>query len=273
MKFTCIDDFFSYDTPGSFYWAGFLAADGCMRDYKNDGKQIALELSNKDISHLEKFKKCIGFNGNIMCRKTRNSSILKVSSSKMFDDLARFNVVPKKSLIYTFPIWIINHPLANHFMRGYFDGDGCFCLQNRTTQTKELKLSVAGTKLFLEVFEDILCKNCGIKKTKLEVNGNIHVLHKGGTKQAIKIRDFLYGNSIPDNRLDRKYDLSHLSDFINRPDCLISKAIIGTSIFTGEEIYFLSAVDANNKGFNRHVVSKCCRGERNDYKNFIWRYE
>lgn len=29
-KYTCDDDFFSRDNPESFYWAGFIAADGFL---------------------------------------------------------------------------------------------------------------------------------------------------------------------------------------------------------------------------------------------------
>ena len=44
------------NTAEKAYWLGFLAADGCNYQRKQNAT-ISLRLSQKDINHLEKFKK------------------------------------------------------------------------------------------------------------------------------------------------------------------------------------------------------------------------
>jgi hypothetical protein len=272
LKHVCRDDFFSTDTPESFYWAGFLAADGCLKDYKNS-KMVALELANKDRDHLAKFKDCIGFVGDIMTRGTRPSSIVKVSSARMFDDLHRFGLTPRKSLTLLFPEAVASSRLVNHFMRGYFDGDGCFSTPiNKVTGVKRLRSEVLGTHAFLSTFVKMLSDKCSLPPKRLYVKGNVFSFSHGGTRKAIQLRDFLYENATDSIMLTRKYTIAHLPDFICRPKSFVSNAVIATNIITGAELSFESSVAADMAGFNRHRVSDCCRGIRAGYKGHVWRY-
>ena len=129
--------FFSEDNENSFYWAGFLAADGNVRKRRGSCREISLALSIKDKNHIEKFINAIESTAHMGIYLVKNSkrnskwndtkkAEVKITSEQMFNDLARFNVVLRKSLIYTFPEWLIEHKLVNHYMRGYFDGDGSF---------------------------------------------------------------------------------------------------------------------------------------------------
>ena len=49
------DNFEVIDTAEKAYWLGFLAADGCVYIRENNAT-ILLNLSQKDINHLQKFK-------------------------------------------------------------------------------------------------------------------------------------------------------------------------------------------------------------------------
>src|ERR1035437_7947582 len=52
-KYIVNDYFFSTDTEESFYWAGFLAADGCVqKGINSDTYYISLTLSLKDKEHV-----------------------------------------------------------------------------------------------------------------------------------------------------------------------------------------------------------------------------
>lgn len=53
QKYTCNHHFFSKDNEASFYWAGFIAADGNVEKRSN---RIKIELALVDIQHLHKFK-------------------------------------------------------------------------------------------------------------------------------------------------------------------------------------------------------------------------
>jgi hypothetical protein len=112
-KYSCDHNFFSRDNELSFYWAGFIAADGCAFK-KGESKTLTISLSEKDIKHLEMFKDHIRFDGVISNSITKHSKnnpkwndsikrTISISSSQIFEDLKRFNINPNKTKIYQFP--------------------------------------------------------------------------------------------------------------------------------------------------------------------------
>ena len=172
IRYTCDNDFFSRDDEKSFYWAGFIAADGCVKDRKAShgygGRiyELQIGLSKKDKEHLIKFKNDIcaenpihdfKIKGRVYKNKKYKDSFkseITIVNKKICDDLERFNIVPRKSLIYKFPEWIKNHYLVNHFIRGYFDGDGCLFIYDN-----QLCFNLLGTEDCLTSIKDIFIKN------------------------------------------------------------------------------------------------------------------
>lgn len=63
----------------------------------------------------------------------------------MCNDLISHGCVPNKSLILKPPK--IDNELINHFIRGYFDGDGCVSFNSKT---KVYAVCILGTKEILE---------------------------------------------------------------------------------------------------------------------------
>lgn len=51
----------------------------------------------------------------------------------------------------------------------------------------------------------------------------------------------------------------------------LSIPVIGTSVTTGEEIYFSSMQEAERNGFSCAKISLCCSGQRNTHKGYSWR--
>ena len=47
--------------------------------------------------------------------------------------------------------------------------------------------------------------------------------------------------------------------------------VIGTSICTGEEIYFSSMQEAARNGFDSGKISMCCSGKRRAHRGYTWR--
>jgi DNA-binding Lrp family transcriptional regulator len=212
IRYIWDDNYFSQDTAEVFYWAGFIAADGCVKLHSKKYKQLSIGLSQKDHEHLEKFKKSIEFDGPIhkISSCGIDKSEITISSDKIFDDLARFNIVPRKSLTYTFPEWLIKHPLVNHFMRGYNDGDGSFyIILKKNRKTPQLYFSLRGTKEFLTEYRNILEDNCKIKKNinKPRFNEDIYTLEYGGNIVVKSIANFIYKDSNSTVRLERKYNI------------------------------------------------------------------
>ena len=122
---------------------------------------------------------------------------MSITSKEIFDDLSRFNIVPRKSLIYTFPEWLINHKYVNHFMRGYFDGDGSFYVINKNKETPQVGFSLRGTQDFLKTYRSIFESNHLVKEREkdIRINSGIGVLEYGGNKVVNNIKDFLYKDS------------------------------------------------------------------------------
>jgi len=158
QKYTCDHEFFSRDNEFSFYWAGFIAADGGIE--KN---RLKIELAIKDINHLEKFKTLTQTTAPIIIiERTENrpqfnytqhtSCQIRISSTQIIKDIKRFNIVPNKSLTYDIPNWLIIHPLFNHFLRGLIDGDG-HCSGKNNTSNINIAGSIAATAKLTKVCE------------------------------------------------------------------------------------------------------------------------
>ena len=191
LKHTVDNNFFNKENEESFYWAGFIAADGCV----NNRHRLNLGLSILDQVHLNKLRLSLNYSGTV---KSYSDSTCELSiySKQICNDLQKkFNIIPRKSLVYTFPNQIKDHDLINHFMRGYFDGDGSLYYPATKKLTPQLYFNLRGTSQFLNSFKDILNKNCYINDKTIRLNGGIYSLDYGGNKITKKIMDFLYKNS------------------------------------------------------------------------------
>lgn len=216
--YTCNDVFFDLDTPESFYVAGFIAADGSLQK-RQYSKILKVCLSNADLPHLEKIKTALKSDHPIKEYDVKPGKLIKTShkcveiqiaNNKIYDSLYKFNIVPNKTFTYTMPEWLANHTLVNHFMRGYFDGDGCITLcglgEGRTV--RQLSFGILGTKKFLEDYRAILEQKCGLNRNKIVAKGNVFSLSYSGNTIVGEIHDFLYKNATI--WLDRKREKFNL---------------------------------------------------------------
>ena len=138
-KYFFDDTYFeNINTEEKAYWLGYMYADGCVRINKRDNNKI-LNLSSIDKEHIEKFTKSLSSNLKIQKSKnvgsfSKNNSIYSVSiySSKLVDDLIKKGCVLNKTFQLKFPTedQVPNH-LIQHFIRGYFDGDGSISILKR----------------------------------------------------------------------------------------------------------------------------------------------
>ena len=76
-------DYFKVFTPQSAYWAGFIAADGSIKE-RGKSKALIIGLSNVDRNHLQKFKEDIEYSGTI---KNYGYSYLSIHSKDICEDL------------------------------------------------------------------------------------------------------------------------------------------------------------------------------------------
>jgi len=192
----CDVEFFKKLNPISAYWAGFIAADGVLsfRD-----SLVSITLNEKDIRHLQKFKKSIKTNAKIGYTKSNNSSHLSIYSKELFNSLLGLGITPNKSLTIT-KIKIPNS-LTSYFIRGVFDGDGSISGRDAS----HVQFDIVGNKPFLEWIQDILIKKCRVNKVRIYPTASKAYRLQYTGLQIFKILEFLYKESAISTRLDRKY--------------------------------------------------------------------
>lgn len=125
------ESFFLTQTPHLAYVIGWLASDGCV----SDRKEITLTLKSTDFKIVEDIAAMIGLKKSIRkgaCFDKRNSKTyynvgFSFTSKVVADELAKYGIVPRKSLTLCYPRNLETDELRRHFIRGYLDGKR-FCL-------------------------------------------------------------------------------------------------------------------------------------------------
>lgn len=201
-KYTLNEQYFdNIDSEDKAYFLGFLYADGYL-NLKNSF--INLTLHKKDIEILHLFSKYL--NTNKPLRKDRTYFRLSIENKHMSQTLNNLGCVQAKTFKLTFPTFL-NDNLIKHFIRGYFDGDGCI-----TKTTNSNLFMITSTHQFLTEIQKILINNCELNKTKFskrhkQKNDNIFTLNYGGKIQLNRIYHFLYDNAnIYLNRKKEKFE-------------------------------------------------------------------
>ncbi len=191
------------NTEEKAYWLGFLYADGYV-----SSKKDYVRLKLKDLDHIEKFKNSLNYKGkiledsNIVKGIKRYYPMIALWSKQFKEDLIKLGCIPNKSLILKFPNENqVPFHLLNHFIRGYFDGDGSVSTFYRKNQ-KNLNLSTnfVGTYDFLKQLQNIFNKNSNNAIFKI-VNTNVYSLHFY-MNESILLYNFMYNNATI--YLDRK---------------------------------------------------------------------
>lgn len=209
-KYKCNESFFATDTEQSFYLAGFIGADGCIK-HKAGAKNIetnilSIGLSNKDRDFLVMLRDLLGAENPIKDFDVKSSkynpkwkdtkkSEFTITSRQLCSDLARFNITERKSLTLEFPEWMKDHSLRHHFIRGYNDGDGSFySAVSKTKKVKQVFFSLRGTPKFLTSLRSVFEKDLGLEERTKEIrtNNNCGVLEYGGNRLVKKIAEYLY---------------------------------------------------------------------------------
>lgn len=134
----------------------------------------------------------------------------------MCKDLTNLGCFRNKSLTCTFPTFL-NASLIRHFIRGYFDGDGCVWIGKRKVMTvkdktkdcgfrerivQNVKFTITGNITFINALQDKLVQILGFKKTKLNFSkannpnsstcDKVCTMEYSGRKQMQAFYDYMY---------------------------------------------------------------------------------
>ena len=200
--------FDSIDTEEKAYWLGFIFADGTISSspLREDAKtqyQFELSLSSKDLNHLEKFAKFIEYKQPLYCDEIRCR--LSVYSKHLWQVLNVNGCTPQKSLTLKFPKVELfkSRDLIRHFIRGYFDGDGCLTWSNKEHTRPEI--SVLGTdEMLYSIISYLPLTTKPILKILHPDKQSITKYFGVSGEKAYEIASYLYNNSIIN--LQRKYN-------------------------------------------------------------------
>ncbi len=194
------------DTPNKAYIMGLFYADGCNKTSKH---QVDISLQEEDRHILEEIKQEMKTNRPLSFKNYhdknpnhKNQYKLSITNKHISETLYSLGMVDAKSLVLEFPEWL-SEDLYSHFIRGYFDGDGCLYLGGDRGNPE---VSIVSTIMFIEKIQEILDKQMGVVmriKTQKQ--------HKPITKVGVitgkhKIASFLtwiYRDA--DLKLNRKY--------------------------------------------------------------------
>lgn len=203
-------DFFeTIDTEEKAYWLGFIYADGCVyQNFNNRVYELSIKLCEGDYIHLKKFNKSI--EGNLpvvflesICsfnNKPQKSCSIRCHSRKMTDDLISHGCIQNKTFYIEIPN--IPEPLMNHFIRGFFDGDGCICTDNKKKRTVAINFCSASEKFLIQLREHLFKYNiCSYIID--EKNKSTYRLYIKGIKNVDKMWNYMFENATV--FLDRKY--------------------------------------------------------------------
>ena len=202
--YTYEENYFSEKSLGACYWAGFIAADGCV--YKPTKGELALsvQIHADDQEHLKDFAKTLGGRTYPIRKRfdKRTGNTYSSISTTIHNNLIvksleeTFNIHPRKSLTHEPPIGLSrDQNLA--FIAGYIDGDGSYSSYASGSTTRRPRISICGTYDFLTWIINQLGVHANIHK-----NGKIHSVDIRGDF-AIRARERYIKLDLP--FMQRKY--------------------------------------------------------------------
>lgn len=207
--------FDNIDTEEKAYWLGFIYADGYISYGDTTDKKprydFELSLQGSDFEHLEKFNAFMEHeNNNVKISKVNCGEVVcsrcrwGVRNKHMWHILNNYGCTPNKSLTLEFPNSDVfeSKDLIIHFIRGYFDGDGCISYSNK--EHSEMFAAFLGTENFLLEVQNHLGIVCALQNANSKSENTITKEFQIQGKSTYEVLSTLYENATI--YLDRKFE-------------------------------------------------------------------
>jgi hypothetical protein len=220
-KYFCNNNYFDEPNIENSYWAGYIAADGCISQNK---EVLKLVCSKKDSDILINFKEQTMCSNDIeyfLAKKSKKYDIgkeypsvqlLLCGKNQWINNLEKYwNLTPAKSLTLKPPnLSVKEHIMA--YIIGYMDGDGGIC---KIKKTNIFNMYFCGTWEVLSWIRFNIINWC----PDLIWNDNIRKANKKSTsntyrivwaaQKGIFIHRYLRENILLPYRLSRKWEISY----------------------------------------------------------------
>ena len=193
------------DNPVKAYWIGFLYTDGSVDHYGTTGR-IRLQLQEKDLEILEKFKEDLKIDSKIIYDKRPNSTCCSVEfvDEQIFNDLGKYDIIPNKTYESKhLPTDKIPEQFLNAFALGLFDGDGGLSMDDNCSKDVTLGYT-AYYESEVQDFQKLINKIAKIDKENKNFFTSAWHTQWRGRLQVLSILDCLYKDC--PRFLKRKHD-------------------------------------------------------------------
>jgi hypothetical protein len=223
--------FENIDCHKKAYWLGWLMADGYV---EHDFKSTTIRLQERDSCILKEFKKDLDYTGEVkrikskLNNKTYPLVCLRLYSTKMARDLAKYNVIPAKGKC-KLPPTNIPEEFIPSFILGEFEGDGS-CPSQKDGARLRTEMSIWDTFevcSFIKSFID-KCYKKNIGKVAKRTGQNIYVYRISRWQNLKLFYDLIYNIKDFNFCLERKRQ--KFIDYFNKRNEIKSKQ---TSAFRG----------------------------------------
>ncbi len=207
------------DTQEKSYFLGLVYSDGNLFKY-----DIEICLVKSDEQLLEDISNYIYGQSYLKYRSVRDITIgdktfisneqvrFSISSKKITEDLMKIGLHPNKSLTIVFPeILKDNEDLTRHFIRGFFDGDGCLHID------KKIGNDVVSITTNHQMCVDLKTEiskylNINVCVRSNQTKQNVESISITGRKQIKAFLDWIYKDATL--KLGRKHQL-YLDHYLN----------------------------------------------------------
>lgn len=189
-KHSVNDKYFTdINTEEKAYWLGFIWADGSISKTSkrcSGPNRLNVSQKTKEIEHLERFARTIESTANIDTREpmpNKYVSILNINSRPLCMSLEKLGYGIKSKRIHIPPI---PKQLIRHFIRGYFDGDGCLSLYTQKCKkwiVNRQEFSITGNPVLINEIQNVLSQETTISQK----------VHPKPYKRTIKVVSLRYG--------------------------------------------------------------------------------
>lgn len=182
--------FDTIDNENKAYFLGLLMADGCVSD-KNT---VTLTLKECDKHIIDALIKELETNSPlkfIKNDKNNQSNYYTVTfySKKLCKSLIKLGCIPRKTHLLKWDVSFMDEKLINHFVRGYFDGDGCISYRLHKGKYLKSTINFTSSKCFCEGLSMLI-------KQKFKYNMYMSTRHKNSNTKTVELSGNIQNKNI-----------------------------------------------------------------------------